>query len=180
MANTPPSPAVKLELSGLARATYSVVLDKGLTLDGGVLYVDGDLTVQKGVNGYGAVFCTGSLKVQGGSNLGSDSLCALVAGGNLSLEGTGADKTQFRDLVYSYGEIKVSNITLVGSLRANLVYDPKAVSLDFDLQFSGFGARRSLNGGVQLPAGSSLTPVSLYRRGQFQEPLVPQNPGYTN
>jgi len=78
---TPPPRTVKLELSGLARATGSVVLDKGLTLNGGVLYVDGDLTVQEGVNGYGAVFCTGSLKVQGGSNLGSDSLCALVAGG---------------------------------------------------------------------------------------------------
>jgi len=55
--------------------------------------------------------------------------------------------------------------------RANLVYDPKAVNLDFDLQFSGFGRTNPvLGGGVQLPAGSPLTPASLFRGGQFQQP----------
>lgn len=92
------------------------MLNEGLNLNGGVLYVDGDVTVSKGVTGYGALFATGKIKVSGGSNLGSDSLCALVAGGDLTISGAGADKTQFRGLVYSYGELAVSDVTIVGSL----------------------------------------------------------------
>jgi len=161
-----------------------VVLNKGLLLNGGVLYVDGDLTIQDGVNGYGAVFCTGSLSVTGGSDLGSDSLCALVAGDGLTLKGSGAASTQFRGLVYSGGALKVSDVTVVGSLvgnspsgatmtvdRANLVYDPKGVDLSFDLQFSGLGRFDPLFGGkVELAPGSDLTPGSLFENGDFRRP----------
>lgn len=180
----PPSPSAKLELSGLARASGNVVLNKGLVLNGGVLYIDGDLTIQEGVNGFGAVFCTGSLQVTGGSDLGSDSLCALVAGKDLTLKGSGASSTQFRGLVYSGGALKVSDVTVVGSLvgnspsgaamtvdRANLVYDPKAVNLSFDLQFSGFGQFDPLFAGkVQVAPGSELTPGSLFENGDFRRP----------
>lgn len=181
----PPSPTIKLELSGLARVSGNVVLNKGLLLNGGVLYVDGDLTIQDGVNGYGAVFCTGSLSVTGGSDLGSDSLCALVAGDGLTLKGSGAASTQFRGLVYSGGALKVSDVTVVGSLvgnspsgatmtvdRANLVYDPKGVDLSFDLQFSGLEQFSPLNGGFQLAPGSQLTPGLLFESGKFRQPSL--------
>jgi len=169
-ANRPPSPSVKLELSGLARASGSVVLNEGLNLNGGVLYVDGDVTVSKGVTGYGALFATGKIKVSGGSNLGSDSLCALVAGGDLTISGAGADKTQFRGLVYSYGELAISDVTIVGSLvgastsgrgmtvqRANLVYDPEGVAIDLDLQWSGISQEPTGRGWVTLNSQTRFT-----------------------
>lgn len=177
-----PSPSVKLELSGLARSRVNVVLNEGLNLNGGVLYVDGDLTIAKGVTGYGAVFATGKMKVTGGSDLGSDSLCALVAGGDLSIRGAGADKTQFRGLVYSYGELAVSDVTIVGSLvgasaggrpmtveRANLVYDPEGVVIDLDLQWSGVG-KFNPRGFPTLHDGSTMTPSSYLKNGKYEAP----------
>lgn len=180
----PASSAVKLELSGLARSSVSVTLNKGLVLNGGVLYVDGDLTIREGVTGYGAVFCTGNMSVSGGSDLGSDSLCALVAGKDLTLKGTGAEKTQFRGLVYSDGALTVSDVTVVGALvgnspsgapmtvdRANLVYDPEGVSLGFDFQLSGLPISDGIvRDGVKLAPGSHLTPEFLYSNGNFREP----------
>lgn len=181
----PPSRSAKLELSGLARASLPVVLDEGLNLNGGVLYVDGDLTVSKGVTGYGAVFATGKIKVSGGSNLGSDSLCALVAGGDLEIKGAGADKTQFRGLVYSYGALSVSDVTIVGSLvgastsgrgmtveRANLVYDPEGVAIDLDLQWSGFDGKVDPRGYSVMAPGSNLTPKSLWTGSEYREPTM--------
>lgn len=174
-----PSPSVKLELSGLARSRVNVVLNEGLNLNGGVLYVDGDLTIAKGVTGYGAVFATGKMKVTGGSDLGSDSLCALVAGGDLSIRGAGADKTQFRGLVYSNGELAVSDVTIVGSLvgasagarpmtveRANLVYDPEGVVIDLDLQWSGVDEQPNARGWVTLNPATTLTPAFFIREGR--------------
>jgi len=171
-----------LTVAGLMRVSGTTALQRKLTLNGGVLFVDGDLRLDQGVEGYGAVFCTGSMVVRGGSDLGSDSLCALVAGRDLSVSGAGADRTQFRGLVYSAGEIKVSQITVVGSLvgsstaeasmsveNANLVYDPKAVDLSFDLQFS-LPKFSPLKGGVQLVPGSKLTPSMLFENGKFREP----------
>lgn len=174
-----------LTVAGLMRVSGTATLSKKLTLNSGVLFVDGDLRLDQGVEGYGAVFCTGSLFVTGGSDLGSDSLCALVAGKDLSIAGAGANNTQFRGLVYSGGESKVSNITVVGSLvgsssagapmsieNAHLVYDPKAVDLSLDLQFSGFGKVSLLNGGVQLASDSKLTPSLLFEGGKFREPTL--------
>lgn len=98
---------------------------------------------------------TGTSSATGSSsNLGSDSMCALVSGGDLSITGSGAESSQFRGLVYGTGDVKVSDITVVGSLttlerasggagsmsveRANLVYDPEAVDFTMKDQFSGF------------------------------------------
>lgn len=64
-----------------------------------VLYVDGDLTIQEGVNGYGAAFCTRNMP-QISVRIRSS---ALVAGKDLTLKGDGASTTQFRGLVYSGG-----------------------------------------------------------------------------
>ena len=160
-----------------------MTLNKGLELNGGVLYVDGDLAISGGVDGYGAVFCTGSMRVSGGGTLATDSLCALVAGGGLSISGAGADKTQFRGLVYSAGALNVSDITVVGSLvgssasgapmtvvRSNLLFDPKAVVMDLDLQWSGFGSINPLTGGVTLNPTNSLTPNSFFRDGEYEMP----------
>lgn len=182
-----PNPNARLNLSGLARYQGTLTLNKGLELHGGVLFVEGDLTVADGVTGYGAVFCTGSLRVSGGGELTSDSLCALVAGRDLAISGAGADKTQFRGLVYSAGALSVSDVTVVGSLvgssasgqsmtvaRSNLVFDPAAVTLDLNLQWSGLGKPFGLSGGAMLKPGTTLTPVSLFDGKQFEMPTDAQ------
>jgi hypothetical protein len=182
-----------LNVAGLARYEGNMRLNQGLTLDGGVLYVDGDLTIAGGVRGTGAVFCTGKLTVTGGSSdLGSDSMCALVSGGDLSITGSGAESSQFRGLVYGTGDVKVSDITVVGSLvgaegaggrsgsmrveRAGLVYDPEAVDFTIAHQLSGFGPVFQRGIGLTLAPGTLLTPTNLYNEQtkQFEVPSLSQ------
>jgi hypothetical protein len=142
-----------------------------------------NLTVAK------AVFCTGTLSVSGGGSLATDSLCALVAGGDLEISGAGADNTQFHGLVYSAGALSVSDITVVGSLvgssasgapmtvvRSNLLFDPAAVVMDLDLQWSGFDLVFPRSGGASLLPGSLLTPTNIYNKidKRFDTPTLSQ------
>ena len=166
-----------LNVAGLARYQGNMTLNQGLVVDGGVLYVDGDLTITAGgIKGTGAVFCTGKLTIAGeSSDLGADSMCALVAGGDLTLRGSSASSSQFRGLVYSSGDVRVSDITVVGAMvgakppggrtptmsvdRANLVYDARATDLDLDLQFSVQGGTRQRRmAEYSLAPGSRLSP----------------------
>lgn len=105
--------------SGSLRCSGSTEVSGGLTLEGGVLYVDGDLTVQGGVTGTGALVVRGSLTIHGATDLSSDNQVALLCGGDAVLVGSGKERSFFRGLIYTQGNLSVENITLVGSLVAN-------------------------------------------------------------
>jgi hypothetical protein len=188
--NRPPSSSATLSVSGLAKYESPdgrpLKLNKGLKLDGGVLYVKGDLEVEGGVSGTGAVFCTGKLTVKGGeapSALKTDALCALVSGGDMFVSGAGSAESSFHGLVYSGGNVKVQDITVVGAVvgskeggemevaRANLVFDPKAVNFKTEV---GYSVDTNFNGviGVALKPDHGISPSALYRpQGQPKYPM---------
>ncbi|MGE0492685.1 MAG: hypothetical protein AB7S38_25965 [Vulcanimicrobiota bacterium] len=94
----------------------------GLTLDGGVLFVDGDLTIEGGISGKGAVIVTGDLSVHGSGSLASDNVAAILAGGFLEVEGTPGGQAKdavVEGLLYSGKRISANNVTLVGALLSS-------------------------------------------------------------
>jgi hypothetical protein len=59
---------------------------ENIVLDGGVLYVNGNLTM-RGVRGSGSIIATGRISISGGFQLTADSQFALIAGGAVTLAG---------------------------------------------------------------------------------------------
>ena len=72
-------------LSGFSQCGSSLTWTGDLSLDGGVIFVNGDLHVTGAVTGVGAVFATGSITANGGARFESDATYGLVAGGALNL-----------------------------------------------------------------------------------------------
>lgn len=96
-------------------------VNNGLTLDAGVLYVEGNLHVTGGIHGKGAVIVTGNLTVDGGGSAASDNVAALLAGGNFTMNGGGGDidTQRFEGLVYTEGDFDIDNMTVQGVFVAN-------------------------------------------------------------
>jgi hypothetical protein len=91
--------------SGFAKYSGSqVTFEKGVKLDHGVLYVDGDLVVNGPVQGDGAIFCTGKVIMRGGADLTSDNHAAIVAEGDVRILGTDSQRSYFTGLIYSGGQ----------------------------------------------------------------------------
>ena len=100
-----------------------------------------------------------------------------VAGGDLTLSGGGAANSRYHGLLWSSGALKVSDVTVVGSLvggkdgtgvahamqvdRATVAYDPAAVSLNFQGALSP-GRGGGNTGGVRWVPGQALDPASFY------------------
>ncbi len=94
------------------RAGDTLVND--LTLEDGLLFIDGDLTITGHVRGRGAIVCTGNVVVTGSMDIGSD-YAAIVAGGDLTLAGSGADVSRFQGVAYAGGAFHASNVQIVGA-----------------------------------------------------------------
>jgi len=137
-----------LNVSGISRRTGSLTVNQGgLALDEGYLYVDGDLEIYGGLSGKGAIFSTGDVKVHGLSQFATSNLQAIVAKGNLELDGSGPGASSFQGLLMSGGgQLKARQVTLVGSFvgtsrngqgsnidldQVKLVASPQAIHLDF-------------------------------------------------
>lgn len=108
-----------LQLSGSAYYDGNSPLNilNGLTLNGGVLFVQGDLTVRGGISGKGAVIATGNISVEGGGSVATDNLAALLSGGDLTIDGGTPDARAavFEGLVYAQGNLRARNVSLVGT-----------------------------------------------------------------
>ncbi|MFN8610892.1 MAG: hypothetical protein U0931_25345 [Vulcanimicrobiota bacterium] len=91
--------------SGFAKYSGAqVTFEKGVKLDHGVLYVDGDLVINGPVQGDGAIFCTGKVIMRGGADLTSDNHAAVVAEGDVRILGSGSQRSYFTGLIYSGGQ----------------------------------------------------------------------------
>lgn len=103
------------DLNGVWRREGNVNLQGGLHLDGGFLYVNGDLTVgEPGLSGNGIVIATGQVRVQGKTSLEASEGVALLAGKDVELSGGGADGAYFQGMVYTDGTLRCSRVTVVG------------------------------------------------------------------
>ncbi len=113
-------PALKA-VEGLSRRSGSVTFARGLRLNG-LLYVDGDVVIESGgLTGSGALVCTGKVTIRGASDFVADSRCAVVAGGDVSVTGTGFESSYYQGLLYSAGSggISVEGVTLLGAAVAS-------------------------------------------------------------
>lgn len=116
-----------------------------VSLDGALLFVDGDLEIAGELRGRGAIVTTGSMVVNGTQTLTTDNELALLAGGDLSIEGHGVERSKLEGLIYSEGNVEVRDSTIQGTLisqsdggttprvvmeRASMIYDPEAVTFE--------------------------------------------------
>lgn len=119
-----------------------------LRLDGGVLAVTGDLTIDGPVSGYGAIIVNGNIRINGGAGVGSD-FAAIAASGDIWLEASSAATNFFQGLLYSRGNITARRITVIGSIVADgLTADTGKVDLE-DMRFVSTSA--PLQGGIAPP-----------------------------
>lgn len=102
-------------LAGYNRSPGSAVVNGDLRLEAGVLYVAGDLVVNGDVKGRGAIFTEGRLTVLGCAQLEPDQQIALVAQGDVRLQGGG----RFRGVVYTQGDFLADGVALVGAFIGN-------------------------------------------------------------
>ena len=109
--NNPP------QFEGFYRAGNSLTISGGLDLNGAVIYVNGSVTVDGGIRGKGALIATLDVTVRGASQFTGDQQAGIVAGGNVELQG-GAN-AEYHGLIYSEGNLDVSNIQVAGSVVVN-------------------------------------------------------------
>ncbi len=96
-------------------STETLTVDNGINLQGGVLYVNGNLSVSSGgVRGKGAIIATGSITINGGGEATTDNQAALVANGDITLRGRSYDKAKFAGLIYTKGNLSSENLRLAG------------------------------------------------------------------
>lgn len=104
------------ELVGIARASSSVTFPNKLKLSSGTLYVDGNLTLERGVEGNGALIATGDITVKAGAQFEGVTELAVVSGGRVRLSGVGTQRSAIRGLFYAEQGLEASELTLAGSL----------------------------------------------------------------
>lgn len=102
------------ELSGRAWHRGDLELTDDVDLQDSLLYVDGDLVINGNLSGVGAIVCTGNITVRGSMNVASDKV-ALVADGDVSIQGEGRFDSSFQGLVYAGGSFTAADTQIVGA-----------------------------------------------------------------
>lgn len=106
-------------LEGFVRRAGDLVVTNGLHLENSVLYVEGNLEVQGGIEGSGALFVTGNTHIAGVSQLTSDNSVALMGAGNVTIDGSDKESSHFQGMVYSEGDFLANHINLLGVFIQN-------------------------------------------------------------
>ena len=90
-----------------------------LHLDGGAIYVKGDVNISGALVGKGCVIATGEARVAAGAGeVDKDRNVTLCATGNVTVSGRDRDHSFFQGLIYSEGDIRAENISVLGALVA--------------------------------------------------------------
>lgn len=101
-----------------ARATGSLRITGQLQLHQGVLYVPGDLVVEGGVTGQGAIYVGGQTTIRRGADFQANDQVALVSRNRVVLEGAGQNDYFFQGLLYSESDIAATDVTVLGAVIA--------------------------------------------------------------
>lgn len=151
------------------------------TLDGALLFVDGNLDIVGTITGRGALICTGHLSIGGTQSFLTDNELALLAGADLSILGNGVDKSKIEGLIYAEGDVEVRNSTVQGTLisqanggtiprvvleRSAVVYSPEAMRFRVNLNSS--------------PTQSPTNYLVFSNAGHFNQGQTKKDAGSTN
>lgn len=102
----------------LLRRSGNLECPRGIELEDGVLYVDGNVTIGDGIHGKGAIFATGSISVAGDGAQEASKGVGLAAEGNVTVKGIGPNSAYTQGIAYSAGNVTISNATFVGAVVA--------------------------------------------------------------
>ena len=129
------------EIVGSARAAGDITFSEPLKLSNAQLFVDGDLTLRRGVEGTGMLVATGDITVHSGVQLEGLTELAVISGGRVRLRGAGESRSLVRGFFYAEQGLEAAEITLVGSLltgsastgvsldRVNVLYEePRTIT----------------------------------------------------
>ena len=105
-------------LSGAARHEGDFVVNEDIVLDGAILFVDGNLTVNGGIQGTGLLVVDGDISVSSGVSLEGATEVAVISAGKVVLKGAGPKRSSIRGLFYAEGGLLAEEITLVGAMIA--------------------------------------------------------------
>jgi len=146
-------------VSGYSRGTGNIV-GGDLHLNGGVVYVDGDVQLNK-VTGEGAIITTGKLEVAGG-DLSAGNKMALLAGGELKV-GNPSDRTKLSGVIYSEKKLTADKVDLFGNAVSTernpgdselILHDSKVMT-------------SSSSGLFEMTVGGSGTPLGTIPKGYY-------------
>lgn len=99
-----------------------------VNLNQAMVYVNGDLTVHGPLTGQGLIVVTGNANFKSGTSLSGSNKMAILAGGDISIEG---NNNYFTGLVYTEGNLKASNVIIVGNTIVN-ASDPDKGKAELD------------------------------------------------
>ncbi|MBN9417254.1 MAG: hypothetical protein J0I12_17545 [Candidatus Eremiobacteraeota bacterium] len=109
-----------LEIVGPARRSGNLTVTGGMTMDAGVLYVDGDVEIHGGLRGKGALISTGKVKIYNQSSFkAADDQAAIVASSDVEIRGSNKDDCVYNGVVFTQGDFKANKVTLLGALCAS-------------------------------------------------------------
>ncbi|NDD28169.1 MAG: hypothetical protein EB084_07880 [Proteobacteria bacterium] len=134
--------------TGKLRSTGNVTILGDTTLDGAVLYVNGDLTINGSLKGTGIIVTTGKLNIVGQADMASADKVAVVAKGDVRIEGRGQSTSRLRGVVYTEGSLVAQQLRLEGALlshtegttsqvrleQASLLRDPTASRVEVSVK----------------------------------------------
>jgi len=108
-------------LEGYYRSEGSVNVAGDLELNGSLVYVKGDLTVNGKVKGKGALVVAGRTTISNGANVSSDNLVALMSKSDVTLGSAGSSPggSTFQGIVYTEGNLKADSMNLYGIYLAS-------------------------------------------------------------
>ena len=134
------------EIAGFARRSGDLTVRGDLTLKEGVLFVDGNFSCSGSLSGLGVIAVTGRT-VLTSVTLKSLQQVALVSQGDLTVSGQGQTSSTLVGLLYSQGNLTLSDVTVVGAVVAggsrmqlhnvHVLQNPKGVQFSFEQSWVG-------------------------------------------
>lgn len=98
-----------------------LTLSEDLKFEDGLLYVKGNITVTGTLKGKGALVATGDIHITTGQMDLANDVNAMVAGGNITIDGLGPSNSTFKGIVFAEKSIEFKRTTVVG---ASISSDP--------------------------------------------------------
>lgn len=156
----------RFEVTKPTRQSGKLTVTNGLHMKGGYLYVDGDLDVSGGLHGSGAVFVTGKVHLSGVSTFSADAREALVARGDVTISGSDRENSIFQGVIYTEGNLRASDVTLVGTMIGNKADGSEITLSRVNLVHSNQTLDTVWSAGLGFDVGAPYTANSFFDLGQ--------------